>query len=500
MSLVSRISNEEIERESQVTALNDNVKKYIPSLKDEDIGQFGIIAGKLYYIGDNELAIKAAQSQKIAVMPEDKSLNEFIDEVERLAIESLVLAYGGDAFKNADNNPLGTQLFDKIPDNSTNWKVITEVENNSVKATYGTDWYFVQTGTEVNGLGTLKQNYIINYDKRLAVKFDATKHVLMSVKDTLAVDDHLIFNADPSTMEKYNNLNAAEKANFDIDKELGEGIKFHGYFTDKNGNGFQDEDEPTDLSKAFTATSFKFDGYDDHITFPYDGSTDLKYGFTFEFYGILTGKSSHWNYGEIDSTTGYYKSVSDKASFNGLLVLKHDAYSGSTGLRFGFYPRTGKIWRLQYNYGGKEDVVGEPDGWTTEKYPYNHYITVEDYDFNFNEPIYFSIVLSPEMNSQTVYKDGKKILNSFLNKLNYDTYFQGNSLSDITEIAIGTCSMESSTWWHFPEMDCYSMRLYNRDLTESEVLANYNATVSYHDFLENGGKAETGGETGGDGY
>ena len=44
----------------------------------------------------------------------------------------------------------------------------------------------------------------------------------------------------------------------------------------------------------------------------------------------------------------------------------------------------------------------------------------------------------------------------------------------------------------------YCCRLYNKPLTEAEMIANYNATVSYHNILVNGGNAVTSGQTGGE--
>ena len=42
----------------------------------------------------------------------------------------------------------------------------------------------------------------------------------------------------------------------------------------------------------------------------------------------------------------------------------------------------------------------------------------------------------------------------------------------------------------------YSIRVYNKFLSDEECTANYNATGSYHNILVNGGNASTGGNTG----
>ena len=44
----------------------------------------------------------------------------------------------------------------------------------------------------------------------------------------------------------------------------------------------------------------------------------------------------------------------------------------------------------------------------------------------------------------------------------------------------------------------YSCRIYNKVLTSSEIKANHNATVSYHNILINSQNGQTGGNTGGE--
>lgn len=456
------------------------------------LGSFGIIAGKLYYIGDSELAIKAAKNQKIEVIPEETTMEDYISEVEKMAIENLVLNYGGDAFKNTDNNVLGVELFDKTLANANKWKLITEVNNNSIVATYGTGWYFVESGTEVDGLGTLMKNYIIDYNNRLAIQFNAQKHSLMSYESTLAVTDHLIFNADPSVMEEYNSLSASEKANFDVSK-LGEGIEFHGYYTDLDEDGIQDENEVTDLSQAFTATSFKFDGVDDYITFPYEESTNIENGFTYEFYGVINGQGKDYQDGvEVLEDT-----------YDGIFCLWNGLEGMQASTRFGLdVSSKGVIDRLRFNLGisgldGKNKsgfLANSTDLW-------NQYFRFRDYYKNLKvgDDISFSIVIDPENGIEKIFVDGEKRAEGFLNQTWWENYLEVYT-STYNKICFGRSSMSYDGFWHYIHSDVYSLRFYNRPLTDNEVRLNYNTVVSYHQFLENGGTAATGGDTGGESY
>ena len=76
MNLVSVMADQGLKETNKITVLNDGVKTYIPSLKDEDVGKFGVINGKLYYINSDEMGISVAKSQGIEVIPEGKSCPE----------------------------------------------------------------------------------------------------------------------------------------------------------------------------------------------------------------------------------------------------------------------------------------------------------------------------------------------------------------------------------------------------------------------------------------
>ena len=162
------VSKVEGDRE-RVNLLNENVKSYIPSFDENDIGNFAIIGGKLYYLGDDELSKKVAKNQKIEVVSEDMSIKEFEKEVENKAVYNIVKENGLEAFKYNDGNGEnkgGIELFEKNFNNSTKWKIVTESESNKIVQKYETGWYFVPKGTMVDGIGEISNQYIINYETR----------------------------------------------------------------------------------------------------------------------------------------------------------------------------------------------------------------------------------------------------------------------------------------------------------------------------------------------
>lgn len=55
MNAVETITDEGVDNRDKITLMNEYVKQYVPSLEDNDIGQFAIINGQLYYVGDEDL-------------------------------------------------------------------------------------------------------------------------------------------------------------------------------------------------------------------------------------------------------------------------------------------------------------------------------------------------------------------------------------------------------------------------------------------------------------
>ena len=66
--LETNIVSEEEGDGEKVNLLNENVKNYIPSLEENDVGRFAVIGGELYYLGNDELSKKAAKNQKMEIM------------------------------------------------------------------------------------------------------------------------------------------------------------------------------------------------------------------------------------------------------------------------------------------------------------------------------------------------------------------------------------------------------------------------------------------------
>ncbi len=169
INLVTSITEGKIEKEEEVTLLGENVRKYIPSLLDEDIGKFGIVEGRLYYIDDDILGKKAARSQNIEVMGDDLTVQDFEKNIEKSAVDGIV--------KNSskDNNEMlrtvGIELITKNLENASRWNIVIETVEGKVVNKYQSGWYYIPTGTEIEGIGKITNPYIINFDTRRSKEF-----------------------------------------------------------------------------------------------------------------------------------------------------------------------------------------------------------------------------------------------------------------------------------------------------------------------------------------
>ena len=509
INIIDAIAGDKIKDRKQVILLGENVKKYISNLEDTDIGKFGIIRGELYYIGNDELGKKAAESQAVVTIPEGMNIEEFVDEMERLAIEESLMQMTGNAFvstgEDGNTQRVGVDLVDKTA--GSNWKIIVETEENNTVATYGTGWTYVKAGTKVDGLGTLTHGYIINFNDKKMVEFNAKKHTMLAYGSKLAVTDGLFFEISPTMIEE---------------KDIMNDIEFGGY---------------SDISEAYTKSSFIFDGVDDYIELPYDSKTELKNGFTFQFYGKFLGAGTNYlksgktnSNGEncipfTDSELEEMKDddliydtkpspnypISDK-TYTSVLSGIMCAYGPPTGLevknddgwdafiRFGLLNDDKNGFGFRYNIGHKyrQDDFRTP--YSNNDFVFNQELFFKDVglnNFKYGDDINIVVCVDGQNFEQTYYIDGQEVSSGSYSKSCWNDFLE-TITSRIECYFIGRTSCDNE--WHYGNMEIYGLALYNRPLTPTEILANNNALVAYHNILENNGNAGTGGATGGEDF
>ena len=359
---------------------------------------------------------------------------------------------------------IGEKLEDKKAFGEGSWHIVTELEGNKK---YGTDWYYLGSGTEVGDYGRLKYNWVVNY-KTGEVEYlgDSNNYVDITDESSVGVKEGIIFNADGTlTDEILQELKEGKKlTQAEVGEKLGEGVSLHNF---------------DDLAKAFEGGSFNFDGINDYITVPYDRENPNKKidkGLTYEFYGKINGKGKSY----MADGTEY------KSAFDGLFCLWNGNESKNGRFRFGMVMNDTSPYAIQYNAGFyRADSCFAKATW-------NQLITFSNYNktINYGEEIYLTVTIDGENNLQAIYINGELLKNGdeeakgFLDTKNqYWKYFIDNELPNVTTFCLGRCTMDDDGYWHYSNTSIYALRLYNRGLTEEEVMKNYVATTTYRNSV-----------------
>ena len=149
-----------------------------------------------------------------------------------------------------------TKIGEKLSNNSTanpSWTII-KLRNENKQ--YGTNYNYVKEGTEIEGYGTTKYNWVINYENGEVIQLD--DYIKVSSGEGVSVTENLELNINPKSM-----------ANLDT---LGSGVTFvNGKDSSSSGEYLKD-------------SYIEFDGIDDYLRI--DGvKVDNDGGITFEIFG-----------------------------------------------------------------------------------------------------------------------------------------------------------------------------------------------------------------------
>ena len=447
---------------SKIKLAGQYMREYIPSMTDEDLEDYMIVNGELYYIGDDEFELGICAELGYKTKAENQTGDEFAAEIESGMMEELVIAMAGQAFTNyneekQENEEVGLKLARKVASSgfgqgvSDPWTIITKVENGQNTETYADGWYYVKAGENIPQLGTLRNSYIINYTTQRAVKFDSNVHVILSNEGNLAVKDGLVFNADPTNMDGSTTSWGGATL-----------TGFKGNEKDENGN----------VISGWTPTSLNFDGVDDMLEY-YTNATFQSEGITLEFYGYLNNAEEYYN-------LCFYKGTAAGAA---------DSFKQSLNNR------------KNPDCGIANDMLTLGGTYTTSKHAGG---TVQcprwgnDFHIRIAEsPVVGDVFITYVLNkdgSYKIYKDGVLATEGAFSSDYVKEY--NRHLSDTKKpIQLGVSYYADKRQWK--KQKIYSLRVYDKLLTPEEVMLNYKASSSYHNILVNDGKADN-NNTGGD--
>ena len=380
---------------------------------------------------------------------EAKKKTETANEKEIIQTEFL------SAQMSNDEANMGVALYDKNFENVNKWNIIYVEKDDK---TYGTGWNFIQKGTEISGYGRSTKNWLVNSSTGEIIELGDNDYTNLNYNDNLAVKDNLIFNLDSTMIE--------DGSKESIQEQMGNSVEFINFDWNENS--------------GVTKKSFNFDGDNDYIKVKYDDTDQKKIlaenGYTFEFYGIINeGKGWDENNNPIDK---------DKYPYSGIFCYNNEDELNAVSFRFGI-ENFNNWMSLKWNagYGKYKSDFSESTGSL-------HNIIYKNV-YEPNKEVYYTITLDcsneyedSEMKyyKASCYKNGKKVYEGRYNKEEWKN-FANNNLPSQNYFNIGRGQMTNSGWWFYTKMNTYTLRLYNRGLTEEEVNNNYEKTVGYYNSI-----------------
>ncbi|MFR2535274.1 MAG: sialidase domain-containing protein [Clostridia bacterium] len=346
-----------------------------------------------------------------------KLLTEVSSEKEAMELV-MTLAQLESVVQTDSTYKIGIPLYDKTSENGNTWNIIMLNEKQQI---YGTGWYFIEQGTFVEGYGKLQQDWLVNYEQVQGIPLEKNSYSHLSYESSLAITEGLVFNADP--------MNMADASSW------GENVTLYGFEDNENRN--------------WNENRISFDGKNDYIQV--NGNMDVKDEITLEFYGKILDYAGDHQY--IPLFCAYSNTSASDVEGNGMRMW---SMNGAILANFGY------------------SSCGNSEVW--ENINAQHNLKVKD-AVNLNEEAMYTITYEHKNTTYTVYKNGKLLKQAKL-KETYWENFKENEIPNIKYFQIGKVRWSSITG--YLNGDMYAARIYNRCLTEEEVLQNYHKTVTYH--------------------
>ena len=293
----------------------------------------------------------------------------------------------------------------------------TSIMDKETGTTYGNGWYYLKP-EDVKDY-ELKNSYIIDYETGEYIKYNENKHEILT-NELLCISDGLVYSADPKNMTSGDSWGDAILHNFN--------------------NG--------DANSGWKENSLMFDGVDDGIEVK--DNSDYSKGITLEIYFMLKGKSTS-NMAQIlmmkrtNNTNGFF-----------MYLVGHNNNE------------TDDPW-MQYG------SLGIDIGGSGNRYYPN--IIIQE-----NVPTYITYTYDPNKENEkgVLYINGVKTKTTNLgiieNLINTPLNTPIQIGSDIYETYNPEGDTENRKYPLNGEI--YASRVYNRPLTEQEVLYNYNTTLN----------------------
>ena len=297
----------------------------------------------------------------------------------------------------------------------------TSIMDKQTGKTYGSGWYYLKP-EDVDDY-ELKNSYIIDYETGDYIKFDENKHTIVT-NELLCISDGLVYSADPKNMTNSDSWGDAILHNFN--------------------NG--------DANSGWKGNALMFDGIDDGIEVK--DNSDYSKGITLEIYFNYKGKPS-----------------SDKTAAQILMMKRTNEKNGF------FIFLDGDSWTEEHLGNLCIDIGGNSS--SNNASTDNRFFT--DIYVQENEPLYITYTYDPNKENENgvLYVNGEKTETTDLGIIENLINTPENTPIQIGSDIYQTYGDKDGYNRKYPFYgEIYASRVYNRPLTEQEVLYNYNATVN----------------------
>ena len=190
----------------QVTVAGEQMKNYIQTLSDEDVDKFVIINGALGYIGENTEEKEIAENLEINATMSGSGA-EAVEDIQNIVNKVITLkdsvTVPADDSMATPSGLVGIRLYDKTSQNGDRWRIVIDYNDlNQEIGRYGSGNYLLKAGETYNINGenvSFSKDYIVNYkDATMMGLID--KAVEWSLESTLAVNEGLVLNIDPTNV------------------------------------------------------------------------------------------------------------------------------------------------------------------------------------------------------------------------------------------------------------------------------------------------------------
>ena len=331
---------------------------------------------------------------------------------------------------NDEKYNIGEELRDRTLANGDNWKIVSI---NETKQIYGTDWYYIGTGVNLENYGETKHEWVINYNTGEVIELQEEGFVKLAYGENLAVTDEIILNADPINMGNSNSW--------------GEGVTVYGI---QEGDGY-----------GWNETEFKLDGVDDYIEVYPQADVNIENGLTLEYYGKADTVDE-----ELQMLCKTEKGNTDKSEY----LNKFRTLWTENNFRCCMSNLDSQSdWSLYENGGTQKHWIGKNDIGT----------------FSNEQGGYVTMTINFNTNTISLYWNGEFIGSTVCS---HEWLVGGDINNSKVPFTIGLQCGGNVYTEDYSKVDIYACRLYNKVLTADEVKANCDKTVAYHNVLVQGEK------------